>query len=100
MSDLGGKRRRWLRGQAHALKPLVRVGARGLTDSVVAEVDTALAAHELIKVRLAGERDERQTLAEKLADRVDAALVGVTGHVAIFFRPFDDPAERRVRPPD
>ena len=79
MSDLSGKQRRWLRGQAHSLKPVVQLGARGLTDAVVAEVDAALEVHELIKVRLAGDRDERQAVAADLADRVEAAAVGLTG---------------------
>jgi len=99
MSDLSGKQRRWLRGQAHSLKPLVQLGARGLTDAVVAEVDTALEAHELIKVRLAGDRDGREAMAADLADRVEAEAVGLTGHVAILYRQHDDSEKRRVRPP-
>jgi RNA-binding protein len=99
MSDLSGKQRRWLRGEAHLLKAVVQLGARGLTDSVVAEVDTALEAHELIKVRLVGGRDEREAMAADLADRVEAQAVGLTGRVAILFRPHDDPERRRIRPP-
>lgn len=99
MSDLSGKQRRWLRGQAHALKPVVQLGARGLTDAVVAEVDAALETHELIKVRLAAGRDERAAMAADLADRVEAEAVGLTGHVAIFYRPHDDPERRRIQPP-
>lgn len=99
MTDLTGKQRRWLRGQAHPLKPVVQLGEKGLTDAVVAEVDRSLDAHELIKVRLVGERDEREAQAADLADRVDAEAVGLTGKIAIFFRPHSEPDKRRLRPP-
>lgn len=99
MSDLSGKQRRWLRGQAHSLKPVVQLGAKGLTGAVVAEVDTALEAHELIKVRLVGDRDEREAQAADLADRVEAEAVGITGKIAILYRAHHDPDQRRVRPP-
>ena len=48
-----------LRARAHKLEPVVIIGAKGLTDEVLAEIDRALKAHELIKVRAALERDER-----------------------------------------
>jgi RNA-binding protein len=99
MSDLTGKQRRWLRGQAHALKPVVQLGGKGLTDTVVAEVDRSLDAHELIKVRLVGERDEREAVAADLADRVEADAVGLTGKIAILYRPHPEPEKRRLRPP-
>jgi len=99
MSDLSGKQRRWLRGQAHTLKPVVQLGGKGLTDTVVAEVDRSLDAHELIKVRLVGERDERAAVAADLADRVEADAVGLTGKIAIFYRPHPEPEKRRIRPP-
>ena len=51
MTPLSPTERRALKARAHALKPLVQVGGKGLTDAVVAEVERALAAHELIKVR-------------------------------------------------
>jgi len=99
MSDLSGKQRRWLRGQAHALKPVVQLGGKGLTDTVVAEVDRSLDAHELIKVRLVGERDEREAVAADLADRVEADAVGLTGKIAILYRPHPEADKRRIRLP-
>ena len=52
---MNGKDRRYLRGLAHGLSPVVIVGQRGLSDAVVRQVDGALTDHELIKVRLGGE---------------------------------------------
>lgn len=99
MSDLTSKQRKWLRGEAHNLSPVVQLGSRGLTDAVVAEVDTALEAHELIKVRMVGDRDQRQADLADLTDRVDAGSAGLVGSVAILFRAQDDPEKRHIRLP-
>ena len=53
--------RKALRARAHKLEPVVTIGGKGLTDEVIAEIDRALSAHELIKVRAAGlEREARE----------------------------------------
>lgn len=99
MSELSGKQRKHLRGEAHDLDPVVQLGSSGLTDAVAAEVDRSLEAHELIKVRLIGDRDERQRILDDLADRVDAEAVGLVGHVAVLYRAHDDPGKRRIQVP-
>jgi RNA-binding protein len=99
MSELTGKQRRWLRAQAHALDPVVEVGGKGLSDAVVAETERALDAHELIKVRLVGDRDEREAIAAELAERSGAEAVGIIGKVAMLYRRQPDPERRRLRPP-
>ncbi|HEX2254650.1 MAG TPA: ribosome assembly RNA-binding protein YhbY [Thermoanaerobaculia bacterium] len=99
MSTLTSKQRRWLRGRAHDLKPVVQLGTKGLTEPVVEAVDQALETHELIKVRLVGEREEREVMAEEISDRVEAHLVGVTGRVAILFRPQPE-SENPLRLPE
>lgn len=95
MTELSGKQRKHLRGEAHDMHPVVQLGSDGLTDAVVAEVDRSLEAHELIKVKLIGDRDERQQILDDLADRVEAEAVGLVGYVAVLFRAHDDPAQRR-----
>lgn len=78
---------RHLRGLAHALRPVVLVGAKGITPALVTELDGALAHHELVKVRIdAGDRDARDALALELADRVGAARVQRIGHTLTLFR--------------
>jgi RNA-binding protein len=80
-----------LKAQAHDLDPVVHVGQDGLTAAVVAEVDRALTAHELIKVRLAaGDREERHALAGDLAARTGAAAVQQVGKVLVLWRPRPD----------
>ena len=95
--ELTGKQKKQLRGLAHDLDPVVQLGKEGLTDAVVAQVDRALDAHELIKVRLAGERDERAAQAAALAVATGAATAGTVGHVAILYRRHRDPDKRRIR---
>jgi RNA-binding protein len=99
MLELTGRQRRHLRAQAHALKPLVQVGRQGLTPAVLDEVGSALGHHELVKVRLAVEREERQALARELAEHLGCGAVGLVGQVAILYRPHSDPAERRIELP-
>jgi RNA-binding protein len=82
---------RFLRGQAHDRKAMLQVGGKGLTNAVVAEVDSALEHHELIKVKVsAADRDERDALISALAERCAAALVQRIGHVAVLYRPSRD----------
>ena len=85
--ELNERQRRYLRGLAHPLKPLIRVGNAGVTPAIVAETARALHDHELIKVRMAGvDRDARDAGLEDLALRAGASLVGRIGHVATLYR--------------
>jgi len=94
MKVLTSKQRQYLRGLAHPLAPVVRVGKAGVTESVIAETKKSLASHELIKVRIeVDESAERKTLAEKLAGATDAQIAGTVGKVAILYRERDEEPE-------
>ncbi|MFZ2452205.1 MAG: ribosome assembly RNA-binding protein YhbY [Methylobacter sp.] len=75
-----------LRANAHALKPVVMVGQSGLTDAVLAEVDLALNSHELIKVKIRAERDERKEISEKMCAATGAELIQSIGQVTVLYR--------------
>lgn len=75
-----------LRSLAHPLKPVVRIGQKGLTDAVLAELEIALDHHELIKVKVAGDRDERDRTVTLIIDKTSAHRVSLTGGVAVLFR--------------
>jgi RNA-binding protein len=75
-----------LRGQAHHLKPVVTVADKGLSESVVAEIERALNDHELIKVKLRSDREKRKEWALDIATRCKAELVNSIGQVACFYR--------------
>jgi RNA-binding protein len=85
-----------LKARAHALESVVHAGQAGLTAALVAEVDRALTAHELIKVKIGGEdRKARAALADALCVRTDAARVQQVGKVFVLWRPTpeDGPAQ-------
>lgn len=86
--ELSERQRRHLRGLAHPLKPVVRLGNAGLTEAVVRETARALADHELIKVKApGGDRDARDGIFVALAARTESALVHRIGNVAVLYRP-------------
>jgi RNA-binding protein len=75
-----------LRGQAHHLKPLVTVAGKGLSESVIAEINRALNDHELIKVKLRADRDIRKQWTEDIVGQCQAELIQTIGQVASFYR--------------
>jgi RNA-binding protein len=86
-SALSNPQKRYLRGLAHDLKPIVLVGAKGVTPSLVAELDQALDQHELIKVKVAAEdRETRDAWIADLAGQSEAELVSRIGHTAVLYR--------------
>lgn len=89
--SLTSRQRALLKARAHSLEPVVQVGAAGASGAVVAEVERALAAHGLIKVRLAGaDRESRHALTEELCARTGAAAVQQVGRVLVLWRPRPD----------
>jgi RNA-binding protein len=85
---LTSRERAHLKARAHALEPVVHVGHAGITAEIVAEVDRALTAHELIKVRIGeADRHERAALGNDLSARADASVVHRVGKVLILWRP-------------
>lgn len=84
---LTAKQRQYLKGLAHPLSPVVRIGRGGLSEGVVNETRQSLEAHELIKVRIdLDEGDERRALAQQLAEATDADVAGTVGKIAILYR--------------
>ena len=85
---LTARERAHLKARAHALEPVVQSGSAGVTDALVAEVDRALTAHELIKVRIgAADRVDRLAIGDEICARTGAAAVHRVGKVLILWRP-------------
>jgi putative YhbY family RNA-binding protein len=79
--------RKALKSLAHKLDPIVIIGAKGLTDAVIAEIDFALKAHELIKIRAGTmDRDERDAAFAAICERTGAAPVQQVGKVFVVYR--------------
>jgi RNA-binding protein len=82
------RERAHLKARAHALEPIVHVGQGGLTEAVITEVERALGAHELIKVRVSGpDRVTRALLFDAICARTDATAVHRVGKVIVLWRP-------------
>jgi RNA-binding protein len=79
--------RKILKARAHPLEPVVIIGGKGLTDEVVKEVDRALAAHEIIKVRAPSlDRDACEEAFKALCERTGAYPVQAVGKVFVLYR--------------
>jgi len=92
--ELTERQKRFLRKEAHPLKPVIAVGDKGVTPSLLEELGAALEHHELIKVRVrVSDRDTRDQLIAELLAANDATLVSRVGHIAAIYRP------RRKRKP-
>jgi RNA-binding protein len=95
--ELSREQRLHLKAQAHHLNPVVLLGAQGLSDAVMKEIDRALTAHGLIKVRAPGDdRDERERMFEQMSETLGAARVNIIGKVLVLFRPIPEQEQQAV----
>lgn len=95
---LTASQRRYLRGLAQSLKPVITIGNKGVTPSLLEELGTSLDHHELLKVRLSGgDRETREAEIESLLAASQAELVHRVGHVAALYRP--NPEQPRLALP-
>ena len=86
--NLSSLEKKALRAKAHSLKPSVMIGHHGLTEAVLAEIDVALNAHELIKVRIRGaDKIKRTGLCEQMEKQLCAEVVDQIGFIAVLHRP-------------
>lgn len=76
-----------LKKQAHTLNPVVLIGKQGLTDAVLNEINIALQAHELIKIRLPKitEQDQQDSI-NHITNTLQAEVIQVIGHIVVLFR--------------
>ncbi len=78
--------KKYLRGLTHNLQPVVMVADKGLSENVLAEIEQALDHHELIKIKLRGDRKQRDEWIEQLVATSRAELVHSIGQVACLYR--------------
>jgi len=75
-----------LKAQAHPLKPVVIIGHAGLTAAVTKEINLALDVHELIKVKIRAERDERININTQICAETEAELITSIGQITVLYR--------------
>jgi RNA-binding protein len=103
MLTLTVTQRQALKARAHPLNPVVMIGNAGLTSSVLEEIARSLDSHGLIKIRAAGEREERNTMMQEICERLGAAPVQHIGKILVVYRPAVEkpakkPASRKSKP--
>ncbi|MDY6881587.1 MAG: ribosome assembly RNA-binding protein YhbY [Desulfatiglans sp.] len=98
MKELKSFQKKYLRGLAHSLKPVVSVGQKGITDTLIGSINEALNAHELIKIKFQDfkEKSQKKALLEIMRQKTQSQVVGLIGHAAILFREHPDPEKRKI----
>jgi RNA-binding protein len=87
MKALIPAQRQYLKGLAHSRQPVVMIGSHGLTPAVMKEIELALNAHELIKIKAASnEPDTRRAWLEEICAATGAAQVQQIGKVLVIYR--------------
>ena len=101
MEKLKGYQKKYLKGLVHGMKPLVFVGQKGLSPNLIKAVDESLETHELIKVKFVDfkERDQKEEIIRAIEKQTASELVGMIGHIAIFYRQQKDPEKRKIHVP-
>ena len=100
MAALKGSARTYLRGLAHHLKPIIRVGKSGITENFLEGVNQALDAHELIKIKFTSFKAQKKTLAKEIEEKTQSEMVGMIGNIAIFYREHHDKEKRKIQIPE
>lgn len=101
MKELKGSQKKYLRGLAHNLNPAAFVGQKGLTDTLIGEIDKALEASELVKVKFNDykEKDQKKNLTKEISDVTRSHVAGMIGHVIILYRPHEDIEKQKIKLP-
>lgn len=93
MIKLTPTQRQYLKGLAHPLSPVVIIGEKGLSEAVMKEIDRALRAHELIKIKAgSNEKETRSRWQEEICSALDAVPVQLIGKILVIYRPAEKPA--------
>jgi RNA-binding protein len=80
-----------LKQSAHHLKPIIQVGHKGITESLVNETNIALDVHECIKIKVSGwEKDDRNQMIESLCQQLKAIFIQNIGHTFVIYRQRND----------
>jgi RNA-binding protein len=99
VNQLSGTQRKYLRGLAHKLRPVIQVGKNGISTELIKAVDEALNTHELIKVKFVDFKEDRKQFSQEIAERTSSEAAGLIGNVAIFYRQQPDKEKRKITLP-
>ncbi|MDC9726540.1 MAG: ribosome assembly RNA-binding protein YhbY [Candidatus Thioglobus sp.] len=90
MTKLTNNQKKFLRSKGHSLKPVVMMGQHGLSEGVLAELESSLETHELLKIKVrSDDREDKQRVINEIIEVTGAHLVQVIGNVMVIYRAFD-----------
>ena len=87
-----------MKSKAHELKPVIMVGQAGLTEAVLKEIEIALEIHELIKIKVRAERDERKQIQQKICTETNAELIQSIGQIVVIYRKKPEEVKKKPAP--
>jgi RNA-binding protein len=101
VEKLKGYQKKYLKGLAHGMKPVVFVGQKGISPTVINAVNESLEKHELIKLKFVDfkEKDQKKGIVGAIEKETASELVGMIGNMAIFYRRQRDPEKRKINVP-
>ncbi|MCK5355075.1 MAG: ribosome assembly RNA-binding protein YhbY [Methyloprofundus sp.] len=87
-----------LKTKAHDLKPVIMIGQAGLSEAVAKEIELALDTHELIKIKIRAEREERKLIQQQICTETHAELIQSIGQVVVIYRKKPEQAKKKPAP--
>ena len=101
MQLLKSFQKKYLRGLAHGLRPVIQIGQKGLSDGLMAELNQSLETHELIKVKFndVKTKGDKLKILDTMCEQAGSELVALLGHVGILYRRHSDRDREHLRVP-
>jgi len=87
-----------LKTRAHMLKPIIMIGQAGLTEAVLKEIEIALDIHELLKIKVRAERDERKEIFQQICIDTKAEKIQSIGQVIVIYRKKPAKPQKKAEP--
>lgn len=97
--ELTSAQRGYLTKNSHKIKPIVYVGQQGLTEGVGKAVNDAFKHSEIVKVKFISNKELKRDISTELESYTESSLVRIIGHIAIYYKPFEEKADRVLRLP-
>ena len=79
------------RAIGHILDPIVTIAGKGLSETVVTELNRALDDHELIKIRINSDRESRKAILADLVSATQTTVIQKIGGIALILRASSTP---------
>ena len=87
-----------MKTQAHQLKPVIMIGQAGLTEAVLKEIELALDTHELIKIKIRAERDDRKLIQQQICTETKAESIQSIGQIIVIYRKKPEEIKKKPAP--